>query len=239
MPDTGQTTCFTDSGIDTVPAYDPASVDRDAGTFPRQDCRYGRDPALISGNLVKTGAGAKGFDYSKIANDGTIIPNSAALGTGATDWACTRDNVTGLVWEVKTAANTDLRYGSHSYTWFNADPATNGGNAGSTGFNTCNGTLPGGLCNTAAYVAAVNAASLCGHTDWRLPTPREALTLVYVDPIPTWLDATYFPNSVSAQVWTALTFAGDSTQAWAVGYTTSLDFKASSIYIQLVRGGSF
>jgi len=239
MPDTGQTVCFTGSGIDTVPAYDPASVDRDAGAFPRQDCRYGRDPDVIAFSLIKTGAGVKGFDYSKIANNGTTVPTSAALGTGATDWACTRDNVTGLMWEVKTAVNTDLRFNGHTYMWFNADAASNGGNSGSTGINTCNGTLPGGLCNTSAYVAAVNAAGLCGHSDWRLPTPREVLSLLYVDPIPTSVDVTYFPTNIGGQVWTALTYAGDATIAWAVSYTSSLDFKTSAIYVQLVRGAPF
>jgi hypothetical protein len=238
MPDTGQTTCFTASAADNVPASDPASVARDAGTYPRQDCRYGRDPAVVAGNLIKKGAGAAGLDYTKIANNGTTIPTGAALGTSATDWACTRDNVTGLTWEVKTATNTDLRYSGHTYAWFNADSATNGGNAGDAGSNTCNGTLTGGQCNTTAYLAALNAAALCGHSDWRLPSPREVLTLFFPDTIPSAVDPTYFPNS-GGQVWTTLTNAGDSTQAWQVSYTASLGFKNGTDYVRAVRGGPF
>jgi hypothetical protein len=40
--------------------------------------------------------------YTKIANDGSELPDSATLGTNPTDWACTKDNKTGLIWEVKT-----------------------------------------------------------------------------------------------------------------------------------------
>ena len=75
LPDTGQTTCYNDSGADGVAASDAASISRDAGTHPRQDCRYGLDPAADAGAL-KTGAGAKGFDYTKIANNGTALPAS-------------------------------------------------------------------------------------------------------------------------------------------------------------------
>ncbi|MEE4379693.1 MAG: hypothetical protein V2J55_19570 [Candidatus Competibacteraceae bacterium] len=61
------------------------------------DHQYGRDPAAAAGVLPKTGSGSKGFDFTKIANDGTELPDSAALGTNPGDWACTRDNVTGLI----------------------------------------------------------------------------------------------------------------------------------------------
>ena len=239
LPDTGLTTCFTDGAADAVPASDAASVSRDAGTFPRQDCRYGRDPAAAAGDLIKTGAGAKGLDYTKIANNGAAITTSAILGTGATDWACTRDNVTGLTWEVKTATNTDLRYAGHTYTWYNPDAGSNGGDAGVTGPGFCGGTLPPG-CNTAAYIAAVNAANLCGHGDWRLPSPRELSTLSYADGTFESVDTSYFPNVLGSQYWTPMTNAADPTQAWGVNRNSaSFILKTGSIYVWVVRGGPF
>jgi hypothetical protein len=93
-----------------VAASDAASISGDAGTHPRQDCRYGRDAAAAAGVLTKTGGGAKGFDYTKIANNGTTLGAGAALGNAPTDWACTKDNITGLTWEVKTLGSTDLRF---------------------------------------------------------------------------------------------------------------------------------
>ncbi len=176
LPDTGQDTCYDDFVADGVAASNAASIARDAGTHPRQDCRYGRDAAAAAGALTKTGAGAKGFDYNKIANNGTTLAAGAALGAAATDWACTKDNITGLTWEVKVNDIAHLRHRGHTYTWYNSNAATNGGDAGGTGGNSCNATLPGNLCNTEAFVTAVNAAALCSYTDWRMPTKRELLT---------------------------------------------------------------
>src|SRR5205085_12588852 len=128
-----QDTCYGEPAADTVLPTNPDSIARDTGTHPRQDCRYGADAAAISGTLIKTGAGAKGFDYTKIANNGTTLPAAAPFGTANTAWGCTRDNATGLVWEVKTATNTDLRYTGHTFAWYDTDSTSNGGNAGGTG----------------------------------------------------------------------------------------------------------
>jgi len=91
------------------PTGDAATCIAPAG----QDCFQGRDKARADGTLAKTGHSAydvnpvigaypNGFDYTKIAHDGTALPPAAALGTGADDWACTRDNVTGLLWSLQT-----------------------------------------------------------------------------------------------------------------------------------------
>ena len=40
--------------------------------------------------------------YTKIANDGSALPETAVLGSNPKDWACTKDNKTGLTWEIKT-----------------------------------------------------------------------------------------------------------------------------------------
>jgi hypothetical protein len=105
--DTGITDCWNDTAIVTT------GVEKDTGTHPRQDCRYGRDPAAASG-IIKIGGGGKGFDLTKVANSGSVLPESAVLGSAPGEWACTRDNVTGLIWEVKTTSG--LRNQSHSYT---------------------------------------------------------------------------------------------------------------------------
>ena len=219
LPDTGQDTCYNDTMADTVVASDPASISRDGGTHPRQDCRYGRDAAAAAGMLAKNGAGAKGFDYSKIANNGSILAAGATLGTAATDWACTRDNITGLTWEVKTGTSTDLRYFGHTYTWYSNNGSTNGGEAGSSGSNTCDGTLPASQCNTEAFTTAVNAVQLCTYSDWRMPTIRELHTLVYSAGLDSSIDPTHFPNTPytgGTDFWSGSTYAGLPANAWAV-----------------------
>lgn len=239
LNDSGQSTCYNGSAM--VACADPNTGD--GSSFPRQDGRYGRDAAAAAGALSKTGGGAAGFDFTKIANDGSDLLASATLGNGATDWACTRDNTTGLMWEVKTAtANTDLRYWTHTYTWYSTDSATNGGNAGSTGSNTCNGTLSayGNYCNTANYVAAVNAANLCNHNDWRLPSLKEFQGLVHFGAYSPSIDAGYFPNTPNYLYWTATNYAAGPASAWGVyfndGYCIAVS-KTGRNGVRLVRGG--
>jgi hypothetical protein len=143
--------------------------------------------------MAKVGAStAPGRDYTKIANDGSVLPASATLGTGPTDWGCTRDNITGLIWEVKVDDAANLRHFDHTYTWYDTNPAINGGNAGTEAGTGCNSTLTN--CNTTAYRNAINALTgasrLCGATDWRLPTTVELLSLTHLGASSPAIDAT-------------------------------------------------
>jgi hypothetical protein len=243
LNDTGQTLCYDATNAAVACS---AAVGGDAGVNPRQDARYGRDAQAAGGTLTKTGAGAAGFDYTKIANNGSTLAASVALGTNPTDWACTKDNVTGLVWEVKTTSG--LRHMNHRFAWYSTNPTTNGGDAGNRGTDTCGGTLAAApynnQCNTQNYVAAVNAATLCGASDWRLPTRRELLTLAHAGVNDPSIDATFFPNTNATDLTaTNSTYFGDSTLVWVVSFLTGtsilfLDKSSSSGHlVRLVRGG--
>ena len=195
-----------DTGIETC--YDASEPQSCAVTdsYSRQDARFGRDPAFAHGAFQKIGAGSASFDYTKIANDGSELPPDAVLGDGPGDWACTRDNFTGLVWEVKTD-DGGLRDKDWLYTWYYADPDDNGGDPGNLGGDTCDGTL-GTECNSGAYAAAVNASGLCGFDDWRLPDGNELIGLVHYGIVasagggtPPTIDPDYFPNTVTDAAW--------------------------------------
>ncbi|MBK9606218.1 MAG: DUF1566 domain-containing protein [Betaproteobacteria bacterium] len=244
LPDSGQDICYGDTAADVVAASSAASIARDAGTHPRQDCRYGPDPAVAAGAVTRIGSGAKGFDYTKIANNGAALAATATLGTAANDWACTRDNITGLTWEVKTAGSTDLRYAGHEYTWYSNDTATNGGGAGSTGDSSCNAAMRGSPCNTQAFAAAVNAAALCAYTDWRMPTRRELRTLHLADGSNPQIDLVYFPNTHLAEgFWSGSTYAAIPQAAWFVdfsgGYSSGNGKDDTGFTVRLVRGAPF
>lgn len=242
LNDTGQTQCYNAAD---APVPCSAAVGGDAGVNPRQDARYGRDAEAAAGTLTKVGAGAAGFDYTKIANNGSTLPAGAMLGSNPTDWACTKDNVTGLIWEVKTTSG--LRSMNHTYKWYSTNPATNGGIVGQLGTDTCGGTLAAAPynneCNTQNYVAAVNAATLCGAGDWRLPTRKELLTLVHAGVTEPSIDGTYFPNTYTTYVWTwTSSTTPNPANVWLVDFYSGESHNLNKTYgyidvVRLVRGG--
>ncbi|MDD5227220.1 MAG: DUF1566 domain-containing protein [Methylococcales bacterium] len=68
-------------------------------TYPRQDAEFGRD---FFDNDDKDGHA--GFSFNKISATGENLP------LDATQWACIKDNITGLLWEVKTTKNSAESY---------------------------------------------------------------------------------------------------------------------------------
>lgn len=178
---------------------------------PGQDARHGRDAAALAGKLAKKGSGAKGFDFTKLDGNGQPLPADAK------DWACMRDNVTGLVWEVKTD-DGGLRDGGNHYTWYHPDPKVNGGAPGAEEGVDCKGGIK---CNTHAYTQAVNVMRLCGFGDWRLPQRWELRSLVDYSKAgshrPT-IDEDFFPNTLAKWYWSATPFAMDKDFAWGVSF---------------------
>lgn len=123
------------------------------------------------------------------------------LGIGFNEWACTRDNLTGLVWEVKTPTSSSLRYQGWSYVWYLTDPAINGGHEG---FNHSGGPCltqePLNLgCSLQQYVTEVNTAGLCAFNDWRVPTRRELHSLISYRKA-ACMTATFFPSTSSPRL---------------------------------------
>ena len=104
LNDTGINFCGGASSGNNSPCLgaDPAGQDRNYGRDGA--ARMGALPAKIGGSAGAVDGSPNGFDFTKIANNGTTLLPGAGLGTAATDWACTRDNVTGLIWEVKTTS---------------------------------------------------------------------------------------------------------------------------------------
>ncbi len=175
-----------------------------SGAAAGNDCNTGRDATAND-----DADGHAGFSFTKIAADGTALPASA------TSWSCVKDNVTGLIWENKTAAN-----GGATYTNYGD------GRAG----------------DASAYATSVNAAGLCGASDWRLPTRRELMSLVDYSvayPGPT-IDTAWFPNTQQNAFWSSSPSAGYSGYAWYVyfydGFVGS-NYRGRNYAVRLVRSG--
>ncbi len=209
LNDTGATRCGneTDSDLDCPQAG-----------FSRQDAEFGRDVAHNDDS-----DGHAGFSFTKICNGGEAAgegncPAQPLLGSGANNWGCTRDNVTGLIWEVKTD-DGGLRDKDNTFSWYNSNSNTNGGDAGTENGGTC---PDNGNCDTEKYVASVNAVGLCGYSDWRMPDFSQLLSIMNRDAEPA-IDIVYFPNPTGTRVseyWTASPYVPRSGNVWSISSTT-------------------
>lgn len=148
----------------------------------------------------------------------SAIDSTGAVATSSRDWKCTRDDETGLIWELKTN-DQGLHSKKWTYSWYDPKPETNGGYAGVANRGTCRGSAK---CNTAAFIDAVNVEKLCGGDNWRLPTKAELEALVTCSdeqstklgeneqgtictgkPTAPTIDTTYFPNTNGNWFWTS------------------------------------
>ena len=218
------------NGLDSVPAG--------------QDAHFGRDAQAQAGILSKTGAGHAGFDFTKLsAVDGSPLAiqnvawDDAGSEAAGSQWGCVQDNHTGLVWEVKVNNAAHLRHQDWTYTWYNSDATKNGGNVGSS---TGTGCLAGANCNTQQYTADVNATSLCGFNDWRMPRMDELIRIVHKDRVSPAIDTAWFANTPSQVFWTASPYASNASNAWRVFFNLGHELdsnKSNSNRVRLVRGG--
>ncbi len=208
IPDTGQTACVN-------AAYETIACPTD-----EINPLYGQDGCFSSNPP----------SYTKLDASGTALEASEA------QWAMVRDNVTGLIWEVKTTDGT-IHDINNMYTWYDSNPETNGDNPGTNGDGT----------DTEDFINTLNSSAFGGHTDWRLPSANELLSIVDYGKCDPALDTVFFPYAYhssedATSFWTSNTDIKTlpSNTAFSVnlryGYSITYD-KTSALYIRAVRNG--
>ena len=136
LPDTGQTKCYNNTV--EIPCPSPGEA------FYGQDAQY-QGPVR---------------SYTKLGQNGVLLADTATQESG---WLMTRDNVTGLIWEMKTDDNS-IHDKDNTYTWANAQ---------------------------SMFIATLNQQNFGGYSDWRLPTRAEFQSAIQGATLPTLSVGTY------------------------------------------------
>ena len=200
------------------------------GNLENEDCEVGRD---ADASLNDDSDGHAGFSFTRLNLDGSVY-------TGNVDsqpWYCVRDNVSGLIWEVKTDDGT-LSNEAETFTWYD----DHGDDNANTGTGTASSTED--TQDTQDLIDLANDENsedgLCGVTGWRLPTVQEIEGLTSYNNSAPAPDADYFPNTRAGSdewYWTVELDASNSNKYWAYSaYTGSTQsaVHGTSYYARLV-----
>lgn len=231
-----QTRPLNDTGVDFCAETFSGNNKPCLGTEPSgQDSHYGRDAQAAAGKLTKIGGGNAGFDFTALDASG----NPTTPSSGSNLHPCVRDNVTGLVWEVKTD-DGGLHDQNWTYTWYNTNSPD--GNPGTAGSGTC---YQSGRCDTEKFVQDVNAAGWCGYTSWRMPTVKELEGIADLGRIIPAIDPTWFPNTPVSQLGShSIFWSGSSAispgKVWYVNFReggATHEYTYYDFHVRLVRDG--
>jgi hypothetical protein len=147
-----------------------------------QDCFQGRDNTHNDDS-----DGHAGFSFTKIDGEGSPLPSSAST------WSCVKDNVTGLMWEVKNDYG-GIHDKDNNYQW-----------GGVTAIGRDHPNKKGVYYEPSwnELVNGSNNANYCGRNNWRLPMALELSSITNKAIRNPAVDLNYFPNTFLVHYWTA------------------------------------
>ena len=198
LPDTGQTKCY--DNTQEIPCPNPGEP------FYGQDAQYITNP----------------HSYTKLDENGYDLP------VEATEWVMVRDNLTGLIWEVKQDKDDVQNYNNphdadNTYTWFN----------GVTG-------IPGDGTDSEDFIDTLNNTFFGSYSDWRLPTMKEFPPIVNRDNFYPSITIGYFPHTKSANYWTSTINVVGTNSVWINDFSSGLGVRLPvlfvSFFVRAVRG---
>jgi len=152
----------------------------------------------------------------------------------ATDWQMVKDNVTGLIWEVKHAKDDRVDYNNpndfdNTYAWYSflsagSDDYTESYNSG---------------VNTTLFIDQMNRNEFGGFNDWRLPSIKELSTISNFGMKYPALDDIYFNNNINELYWTTTSYISRDNHVWTVQMNNGDccdTSKSQKCYVRAVRG---
>jgi hypothetical protein len=99
--------------------------------------------------------------------------------------------------------------------------------------------VPTGTYTWAQAVAYCPTLNLAGHSDWRLPSRIELVSIVdFGVTSGATINATYFPSTPASWFWSSSPLVGSSSNAWLVYFDygfTYLNFVSNTNYVRCVR----
>ncbi|MBT1452421.1 DUF1566 domain-containing protein [Glaciecola sp. XM2] len=236
-------TTVNDTGVTLSATSENVSAEYQT-SYPGQDAQYGLDRINASGVIDKTGRGDVGFDFTRLNSNGDPVDDESL------SFSCIRDNITGLVWEVKTQDDVNaLHYTEQFFTWFQEEENGNFAGSRNEASQSCN--LDSEQCNTTEFVDTVNQVGLCGFFDWRIPTHYEMQSILHYGKLQgPLIDTDNFINPgtpVDGQLWywtrqsSADGVSSDvARNAWAIDFASGVDNflnKSGEYRLRLVRAG--
>ena len=253
---------LSDVAISVQPAAQPVVVAQTAsfsvtaagtGTLTYQWKKDGTSIAGATSSTYTTPATVIGDDGAlftvEVSNGAGTASSSARLSVFATRYIevanasggtyarteCVKDNITGLIWEGKTASGS--RLGSITYTNYDDENSKQKWVGGITYANPTQTEIDAST-NSMGYKNSVNASALCGYTNWRLPTKEELQGIVASSGSPK-IDTAWFPNTQANFYWSSSPYVGDSGFGWLVRFGDGSVFDSGSRHysnhVRLVR----
>ena len=184
--------------------------------------------------------------YTKLDEKGKDLPDDAE------EWLMVRDNVTGLIWEVKLAKDGSQDYSNphdsdNTYTWYDSNPETNHGYTG---------TYNDGK-NIEMCIKQMNESQFGSFGYWRVPLIKELASLSALEKLFPAINKLYFretyyddwmpaPGYGRYGYWSCTSTPFEANGVWGFNYNYAKDCNYykhrvssiffPSIYVLAVRG---
>ena len=191
---------------------------------------------VVSNSASPAGVTSSSATLSVFATRYSYVPDTSGDFYAKTE--CVKDNLTGLVWEGKTATPATSRLGTSKYTNFDSTTSPQWPITGA--YVNPTQTQIDASTNSIGYKNSVNTSALCGFTDWRLPTQNELLGILDTSQasVPK-INPIWFPNTRAGFYWSSLPNVNSAYLAGTVdffnGSVSSIIDRIDSQAVRLVR----